>query len=743
MPSVSEIAFRLGGNLAVMVRARLLAFGFGLAFLAAACAAKGPSGATGTGGTGNTGGATGQCGSGLMACNGSCVNVQTDNQNCGTCQLACDTGTVCQGGSCVCATGLFSCSGQCVSSNTDHCGASCAACPSGNVCNDGQCASSCGSGSTMCGDGACSSNIDSAHCGTSCTLCGGGASCTNGTCTCGVSGQQNCNGTCIDTSSNASNCGSCGQACGSGQSCLNGTCTGGGSTGGATGTGGAGTGGTGPTGGASGTVGTGGTGSAGTTGTGGTGTTNQPLLVTSANNAYWKTTGTLTTVTSGTATVTVNDTSPLQTWEGFGGAFNEVGWNVISMLSASDQAKAIDDLFGSDAAHFAVGRIPIGASDYALTRYTDDETSGDTNLTSFSITQDMKYLIPYVKAAQATNPSLKLWASPWTPPTWMKTTTGSVNGTACKLVGSTMFDGGCMTAGTNNQNLSTYADYFVKWVAAYAAQQIPIALVSAQNEPNYAQGYPSCLWTSAMYDQFVGQYLGPALSKAGMGTQILGGTMSNNNSNADPTVVTAIMGDATAKGFIKVLGYQWGMEQFVKADIGKYSPLHIWQTEHRCGNYPGFTPSNPTPMDTFNSSMAPNDWGYGWETWELIRTWINDGVTSYSAWNMVLDTVGKGNDTTRNWPQDALLTVNTSSKTLTATPAYYVFRHCSQYVQVGATVVGTSGGEALAWKNPDGSLVAVMYNSGSATTYTVAIAGKKLQFAMPSQGWATVYVPAS
>ena len=87
--------------------------------------------------------------------------------------------------------------------------------------------------------------------------------------------------------------------------------------------------------------------------------------------------------------------------------------------------------------------------------------------------------------------------------------------------------------------------------------------------------------------------------------------------------------------------------------------------------------------------------------------------------------------------------MNTSSKTLTVTPAYYVFRHCAQYVQVGATVVTTTGGDAIAWKNPDGSEVAVMYNSGSASTYTLAIAGKKVTFAMPAAGWATVYMPAS
>src|SRR5204862_8099433 len=117
-------------------------------------------------------------------------------------------------------------------------------------------------------------------------------------------------------------------------------------------------------------------------------------------------------------------------------------------------------------------------------------------------------------------------------------------------------------------------------------------------------------------------------------------------------------------------------------------------------------------------------------------------VTSYSAWNMVLDTNGKGIDTVRQWSQDTLIAVNTSSKALILTPAFYVFRHCSQFVQSGASVVTTSGGDAIAFKNPDGSVVAVMYNSGGANAnYVVQIKGMKYQFSMPGAGWATVVVP--
>src|SRR6185437_3722175 len=216
-------------------------------------------------------------------CNGSCVNTQNDNQNCGACGKVCGSSSTCQNGACACSGGLLSCSGSCVASNTDNCGSCNNKCSSGQVCNNGQCSSAgCGAGSMMCSDGACSSNTDAAHCGTSCTACGSGSSCSGGTCTCTVTGQQLCSGTCIDTTSNTSNCGSCGHACTSGQTCTNGTCTTINSTG--TGGSGSGTGGSTGTGGAKGgSTGTGGSGSGtgGSTGTGGSsgGCTNTNMSV--------------------------------------------------------------------------------------------------------------------------------------------------------------------------------------------------------------------------------------------------------------------------------------------------------------------------------------------------------------------------------------------------------------------------------------------------------------------------------
>jgi glucosylceramidase len=440
-------------------------------------------------------------------------------------------------------------------------------------------------------------------------------------------------------------------------------------------------------------------------------------LVTSAPGDYWNTSGQLTEVTAGSASVTIDDAATAQTWEGFGGAFNEKGWSYLALLDPADQQSAMRLLYGADGARFVFGRIPIGASDYALDRYTLDETPGDTLLADFSIDRDMQSLIPYVRAAQAVKPSIRLWASPWTPPTWMKQGPFS-SGNAVSP-----FDGGTMK--NDDATLSTFARYLIEFVRRYAQQGITIEAVSPQNEPNYTGTYPTCGWTPATYTTFVGQYLGPAVAGAGLTTKIMLGTF--NGGGSDSSIVGSALSDATAGSYVGVVGFQWGMLGNV-AGVRSYLP--VWQTEHRCGNYPWAKP--------FDASMAPNDQAYAVESWGLIRDWIRAGVTAYSAWNMVLDTGGVGIDTTRVWPQNALLTVDTSTRTLNVTPAYYVFRHLSQFAAPGAKVVATRGGDALAFKNPDGSVVAVMYNAGSAKTMTVAAAGKELQFAMPANGWATV-----
>jgi glucosylceramidase len=470
---------------------------------------------------------------------------------------------------------------------------------------------------------------------------------------------------------------------------------------------------------AGGAQGTGGTTSPGTGGSAAPST----ALVTSANGAFWQTTAKWTEVTTGTADVTVNDTSTAQTWEGFGGAFNEKGWSYLTTDAMKNQA--IQLLFGTDGAHFAWGRIPIGASDYALARYTDDEVasgSTDTSMSSFSIAQDKVNLIPYIKAAQAVKSDIRFWASPWTPPTWMKTGTFIASGGNGKKTSSN-FDSGDMK--TDDATLTAFAQYLVKWVQAFQDQGIKIEIVSPQNEPNYAENYPSCHWDTSTFVTFVGKYFGPAITSANLNIKVMDGTLSNPSGDAD--IGQKVLQDSTAKGYIGAIGVQWGMAAASQISTLKNlaGGISIWLSEHQCGGTIGST------------APAPNDLAYGQASWGYIRDAIKNGLTAYNAWNMVLDKGGLGIDDGRKWPQNALLVADSGQ--ITQTPAYYVFRHVSQFVDPGATVLGTSTNDSVAFKNPDGSIVAVMYNSGGAkSTYTVSMGGKKLQLSMPGSGWATV-----
>lgn len=518
-------------------------------------------------------------------------------------------------------------------------------------------------------------------------------------------------------------------------------------TGGATTNGGAGaTGGT--------NAGGGATSAGGNTGTAGsTGVTPTLSCVTSTNNTWTKNVA-VTTATSGTADVTVNDTAA-QTWDGFGGAFNDLGWSVLT----SDAMKndAVKYLFGNfpDGAHFTWGRIPMGASDYATKRYTLDDPdaadpqppaarpAADTSLSKFTIANghDDKYLIPYIKAAKAAaataGSSIKFWASPWTPPIWMKTgyksdSGGSGGGNAVR---PSYFDGGSMVS--DSATLQAYAQYYVKFVNAYKGEGIDIEVVSPQNEPGYEQNYPSCLWDATTYLSFV-KLLGAAMEP--LGIKVMLGTMSNNGDTVAGKarkdindIAKPVLADATAKGYISVAGVQWGALGQVVTDNGSTfgNGIKVWATEHKCGNYPW--------ESNYNKTQAPNDQAYGVESWGYIRDAIVKGkVTSYNAWNMVLDKLGLGNDLSRDWRQNALLVADGGK--VNTTQAFNVFRHFGA-VDPGDKVVGTSGGDAVAFKKTDGTVVVVMYSASAKSNYTVKIGSKLLQFSMPAAGWATVVSP--
>jgi glucosylceramidase len=412
---------------------------------------------------------------------------------------------------------------------------------------------------------------------------------------------------------------------------------------------------------------------------------------------------------TGSANITVNAGDEKQDWHGFGGTYNEKGWDALMALSQEDRDRAIRLLFSpTDGAGFVYGRIPIGSSDYGLSRYSLNETSGDFEMTNFSIARDREALIPYIKASMEVNPNIKFWGSPWSPPTWMKD-----NG---------QFDRGNMKG--DAQTLQAHALYLARFVEEYALEGIDLLAIHPQNEPGYPQDYPSCIWSASVMTDYIGNYLGPTFEERGLTAEIWLGTMSNTSSDS---IVTSVMGNAKASGYVRGIGAQWAMRQ----NIGRYGSTYgvpTMQTEHQCGN---------NPWEGGYQQQAPNDYAYALEGWNWIVDWLNQGVSSYLAWNMVLDTNGRSLDDVRPWSQNALLIVNRGSSTLNITPTFQMFRHLSQYTTPGGKRVGVTG-DAIAFKNPDGSLAVIIHNGGATQTMTVSGNGRTVSVEVPGRGFATV-----
>nr|GFB96026.1 hypothetical protein [Tanacetum cinerariifolium] len=143
--------------------------------------------------------------------------------------------------------------------------------------------------------------------------------------------------------------------------------------------------------------------------------------VSTTPTAAWVKQSAPTASSTGAADVTINLQQPQQTITGFGACFNELGWTSLSALGAADREKIMRELFAPGVgANFTICRMPVGANDFSRDWYSYDETPGDFAMTNFSIANDEQTLIPFIKNAQRYRPGLQLWASPWSPPTWMK-----------------------------------------------------------------------------------------------------------------------------------------------------------------------------------------------------------------------------------------------------------------------------------------------------------------------------------
>lgn len=368
-----------------------------------------------------------------------------------------------------------------------------------------------------------------------------------------------------------------------------------------------------------------------------------------------------------TLDVEVQISKPAQTIQGFGGCINELGWTSLQILKYEDRAAIFRELFAPGVgANFSLCRLPLGANDFSRNWYSYDETPADFALEHFTIANDLQTLVPFIKSAQHYNPQLRLWSSPWSPPTWMK-----YNKHYAEVLQSPGRPPNGLTAnqvGKESENMfiqedryfDAYARYFGKYIDAYRGQGIDIGMVMPQNEFNSAQPFPSCTWTAEGLAKFI-EHLGPMMSRRQV--EVCYGALERANIH----LLETAMDDPEAGKYIKGIGIQWAGKGALTAIHQKYPQLAIYLSEQECGD-------------------GKNDWQYCDYCWNLMKDYLSNGACGYMYWNISLTTGGLSH---WGWPQNSLITVDAAARSYKFNQEYYLMKHVSHFVLPGARRLAT------------------------------------------------------
>jgi len=417
--------------------------------------------------------------------------------------------------------------------------------------------------------------------------------------------------------------------------------------------------------------------------------------------------------------------APGRTVAGFGGAFSEKGWQALMTLPEKTRMSAMDALFGAGGCGFSLCRTPLGANDISRGWYSYDETPGDFALDHFSTANDRETLIPFIKAAQQFQPGLKLWASPWSPPTWMKRNGHYAqapawpgqpsNGIRPDQLGKEGVDSFIQ----EDRYFDAYARYFRRFVEDYAAAGIPIGMVMPQNEFNSAQPFPSCCWSPEGLARFL-PYLGREMDK--LGTQVFFGTLERGNAD----LFSRVLASPDAARVIKGIGVQWAGKGALTTLRARYPDLEIWGSEQECG-------------------VGTNDWHYARYSWSMIKRYIEAGATAWHYWNFAMPIGGMSG---WGWPQNSLVEVDTQKGTYRLTNDYWLMRHISGAVKPGARIVPVDSflgfDDQIAFRNPDGAVVLIASNMiGQRQKVRYVIGKRLLELTLAPDSLNTLTIPAA
>lgn len=381
--------------------------------------------------------------------------------------------------------------------------------------------------------------------------------------------------------------------------------------------------------------------------------------------------------------ILLDDSKKFQIVLGFGGAFTEAGAVTYFKLSPQNRRKIIKAYFDPEVGHgYTLCRTHINSCDFSLGNYAYAEVAGDTNLTNFSIERDEKYLIPFIKEARKkAGNNLKIFASPWSPPAWMKTT-GKMN------------EGGKLKP----EYRSTWARYYCLYIKAYQEKGIPIWGITVQNEPEATQPWESCVYTAEEERDFVRDYLGPTLTQEDLSH--LNVVIWDHNRNRLYERAKVVLDDPKAAQYVWGVGFHW----YAGDNFDNLQLVHDAYPEKKLL----FTEGTYFPFSMANIET----WNAGERYAESMIKDLNRWTVGWVDWNLLLDETG-GPNHVGNYCF-APIHADTKNDSLYFMSSYYYIGHFSRFIRPGAVRIICASThdnlETTAFLNTDGKIALVVLN---------------------------------
>ena len=444
----------------------------------------------------------------------------------------------------------------------------------------------------------------------------------------------------------------------------------------------------------------------------------QALMFRSMDGNYWKmATVEVSDKVVGTPQIIIRSDQPNQTFKGWGTCFNELDYDAYNLMDQTDKQLFVKRAFNPYGdLRLTVARIPIGASDYARDWYSCNETDGDFEMENFNITRDKEAVIPSIKLAQAECPDMTFWASPWSPPQWMKTNKHyaqrqtSTNG--CPFGVAPYFNDQFIA---EDKYYNAYCLYFSKFIDAYKDEGINITSLAYQNEAYSNTPYPGCSWKAVTTGKFLANYLGPYFAEHHPEVSLIVGTMNTASMNVFEQILTT----PNIGKYCTRIGFQWEGGTAINEVMTRHPEYEAVMTESECGS-------------------ATFDWSAAAHTFSLINHYLANRVTTYTYWNAILKDNGIS---PWGWKQNALVQVNSANNQPNYTAEYYAFKHYSHLIPPGSKILATDESNlVLSALTPDGAIVIVAGNTSTTQkTLTMDVDGTYLTATLPANSF-TSYV---